>query len=138
MTIRAVTPSETALRADIGTGVIQSLLTPKSIAVIGAAPAEQRTIRGSLLRVLRRGGFDGRIVPVNPSYKEINGIRCYPSITAVGFAVDLAVHFSRLRSTAPRHDKESTQNCPENRTSNHTENSRAEKDPSAPRGTGNG
>jgi len=70
---------------------IESFLKPKSIAVIGAAPAEQRSIRGTLMRVLRRCGFDGQIVPVNPSYAEINGIRCYPSISAVGFAVDLAV-----------------------------------------------
>ena len=46
---------------------IASFLSPQSIAVIGAAPAEQRSIRGMLLLVLRRAGFKGRIVPVNPS-----------------------------------------------------------------------
>jgi acyl-CoA synthetase (NDP forming) len=91
MTTRSVMSAEESLCADVGGVVIESFLKPKSIAIIGAAPAEQRTIRGSLMRVLRRCGFAGRIVPVNPSYDEINGIRCYPSISSVGVAVDLAV-----------------------------------------------
>src|SRR6266545_3215257 len=70
---------------------IASFLSPRSIAVIGAAPAEQRSIRGMLLLVLRRGGFKGRIVPVNPSYREINGLPCYPTIGAVDFSIDLAI-----------------------------------------------
>jgi acyl-CoA synthetase (NDP forming) len=91
MTTRSLTSMEEHARPGAGDAMIESFLKPKSIAVIGAAPAEQRSIRGTLMRVLRRCGFDGRIVPVNPSYAEINGIRCYPSIGAVGFAVDLAV-----------------------------------------------
>src|SRR3954469_13698291 len=70
---------------------IASFLSPRSIAVIGAAPAEQRSIRGMLLLVLRRAGFKGRIVPVNPSYREINGLPCYSAIGAVDFPVDLAI-----------------------------------------------
>jgi acyl-CoA synthetase (NDP forming) len=91
MTTPSLTSIEAKARDDAGAGVIESFLKPKSIAIIGAAPAEQRSIRGTLMLVLRRCGFDGRIVPVNPSYAEINGIRCYPSIGAIGFAVDLAV-----------------------------------------------
>lgn len=70
---------------------ITAFLTPRSIAVIGAAPAEQRSIRGMLLRVLRRAGFTGRIAPVNPSYREVNGLPCYPAIAAVTFPIDLAI-----------------------------------------------
>ena len=70
---------------------IASFLSPRSIAVIGAAPAEQRSIRGMLLLVLRRAGFKGRIAPVNPSHREINGLPCYPAIGAVDFPVDLAI-----------------------------------------------
>src|SRR5207244_10613592 len=70
---------------------IASFLSPLLIAVFGASPAEQRSIRGMLLLVLRRAGFKGRIVPVNPSYREINGLPCYPAIGAVDFPVDLAM-----------------------------------------------
>ncbi|GKQ55083.1 CoA-binding protein [Bradyrhizobium sp. Ce-3] len=70
---------------------IAAFLAPRSIAVIGAAPAEQRSIRGMLLRVLRRAGFTGRLAPVNPSYREVNGLPCYPTIAAVEFPIDLAI-----------------------------------------------
>ena len=70
---------------------IAAFLAPRAIAVIGAAPAEQRSIRGMLLRVLRRAGFIGRIAPVNPSYREVNGLPCYPAIAAVEFPIDLAI-----------------------------------------------
>lgn len=70
---------------------IAALLAPRSIAVIGAAPAKQRSIRGMLLRVLRRAGFTGRIAPVNPSYREVDGLPCYPTIAAVEFPIDLAI-----------------------------------------------
>src|SRR5205823_1932783 len=70
---------------------IASFHSPRSIAFIGAAPAEQRSIRGMLLLVLRRAGFKGRIAPDKPSYREINGLPCYSAIGAVDFLVDLAI-----------------------------------------------
>jgi len=63
---------------------------PESIAVLGASPDLHR-IRGRLLHQLRENGFPGRILPINPSYQEIDGLRCYPSISAVGDGVDLAL-----------------------------------------------
>ncbi|BBC03374.1 acyl-CoA synthetase (NDP forming) [Bradyrhizobium elkanii] len=70
---------------------IAAFLAPRSIAVIGAAPAEQRSIRGLLLLMLRRAGFTGPIAPINPSYREVNGLACYPAIAAVEFPIDLAI-----------------------------------------------
>jgi acyl-CoA synthetase (NDP forming) len=41
---------------------------------------------------LRRGGFDGEILPVNPGYDEVLGLPCYPSVAdAPGEGVDLAI-----------------------------------------------
>ena len=37
-------------------------------------------IRGRLLHQLRENGYPGRILPINPSYQEIDGLRCYASI----------------------------------------------------------
>ena len=68
---------------------LETLLAPGSIAVIGAAP-DPHKIRGALLHVLRKNGFAGRIVPVNPSYTAIDGLPCYPTIAAGGGA-DLAL-----------------------------------------------
>ena len=58
---------------------LQSFFWPQSIAVLGASPDTHR-IRGRLLHQLRENGFPGRILPINPSYQEIDGLRCYAAI----------------------------------------------------------
>jgi len=69
---------------------LHSFFWPESIAVLGASPDVHR-IRGRLLHQLRENGFPGRILPINPSYQEIDGLACYPSIGAVGGSIDLAL-----------------------------------------------
>lgn len=66
-------------------GLLDSLLNPASVAIIGASP-NPHVIRGQLLLLLRKNGFAGRIVPVNPSHAEIDGIPCFPTIAAGGGA----------------------------------------------------
>ena len=68
---------------------LQSFFWPESIAVLGASPDLHR-IRGRLLHQLRENGFPGRILPINPSYQEIDGLPCYPTIEAAG-AADLVL-----------------------------------------------
>jgi acyl-CoA synthetase (NDP forming) len=69
---------------------LESFFWPQSIAVLGASPDLHR-IRGRLLHQLRENGFPGRILPINPSYQEVSGLPCYPSIGAVGAPIDLAL-----------------------------------------------
>ena len=69
---------------------LHSFFWPESIAVLGASPDLHR-IRGRLLHQLRENGFPGRILPINPSYQDIAGLKCFPSIGAVGGPVDLAL-----------------------------------------------
>src|SRR3984957_8518438 len=69
---------------------LETFFWPKSIAVLGASPDVHR-IRGRLLYQLRENGFPGRILPINPSYQEIDGLTCYPSIAAAGGGIDLAL-----------------------------------------------
>lgn len=66
-------------------GLLDSLLNPASVAIIGASP-DPHAIRGQLLLLLRKNGFAGRIVPVNPSHAEIGGLPCFPTIAAGGGA----------------------------------------------------
>jgi acyl-CoA synthetase (NDP forming) len=79
---------------------LESFFWPKSIAVLGASPDVHR-IRGRLLHQLRENGFPGRILPINPSYQEIEGLRCYPSIDAVGESMDLALVAIPAAGVAP-------------------------------------
>ena len=50
---------------------------------------------------LRENGFPGRILPINPSYHDIAGLPCYPSIAAVGGPVDLALVAIPAAGVAP-------------------------------------
>ncbi len=79
---------------------LQSFFWPQSIAVLGASPDLHR-IRGRLLHQLRENGYPGRILPINPSYHEIAGLRCYASIGAVGEPVDLALVAIPAAGVAP-------------------------------------
>ena len=76
--------------ADGGMSALDVMLSPRSIAVIGASP-DGLKMGGQVLNILRRNGFDGRVVPVNPHYAEIGGLPCFPTMAAAGEAVDLAI-----------------------------------------------
>ena len=64
---------------------------PDGIAVIGATPNSLKGGYAIFKNVLI--GYKGNIYPVNPSYKEIEGMPCYPSVSAVPGHVDLAIVF---------------------------------------------
>lgn len=69
---------------------LSRLFAPQSIAVVGAS-ANPASIGNRVLALLQQHGYPGEIYPVNPSYSEIEGRPCYPDITAIGAAVDLAI-----------------------------------------------
>jgi acyl-CoA synthetase (NDP forming) len=69
---------------------LDSFFAPASIALIGAS-RDLDKIPGRLLSMLRKNEYPGKIYPVNPNYGEIDGLKCYPSIAAIGAPVDLAV-----------------------------------------------
>jgi acetate---CoA ligase (ADP-forming) len=69
---------------------LDSFFAPRTIALIGASP-DAKKIRGLLLSMLQKNEFPGRLCPVNPSYEEVSGLRCFPSISAIGEPVDLAL-----------------------------------------------
>ena len=80
---------------------IARLLTPSSVAVIGASRREG-TIGNALLRNLRDGGFPGRLYAVNTDTEadEIEGVPAYPTIRDVDDTVDLAVVAVRAEMVA--------------------------------------
>ncbi len=62
---------------------LDTLLSPRAVAIIGAS-SDPDKIRGQLLTLLRKNGYSGRIVPVNPSTTDIDGLPCYPTVAAAG------------------------------------------------------
>src|SRR6201990_74586 len=69
---------------------LDSFFSPSSIALIGASRYLEK-IPGRLLSMLRKNHYPGRIYPINPNYGELDGLKCYPSISDVGQAIDLAI-----------------------------------------------
>ena len=72
------------------TAAIARLVSPRSIAVVGAS-ADFGKINGRPLKHLLAKGYEGRILPVNPKYRELGGHRCYPSIAELPEPADLAI-----------------------------------------------
>jgi acyl-CoA synthetase (NDP forming) len=69
---------------------LDSFFAPRSIALIGAS-RDLEKIPGRLLSMLRKNEFPGKIYPINPNYGDIDGLKCYPSISDVGQPIDLAI-----------------------------------------------
>jgi acyl-CoA synthetase (NDP forming) len=66
------------------------LLTPRSVALVGASPRPGNT-GATIMATLRGLGFTGPLFPINPRYDEVSGERCYPSLTDLPAPPDLAV-----------------------------------------------
>lgn len=69
---------------------IQQLFSPKSIAIIGATDNITR-IGGRPIHYMLKFGYRGKIIPVNPKYEVIQGLKCYPSLDAYPDEIDLAI-----------------------------------------------
>ncbi len=69
---------------------LEKFFSPRSVAVVGASDTPAR-VGYAVIRNLVSGGFQGRIYPVNPARKKVNGIKAYPNLTDIGEAIDLAV-----------------------------------------------
>ena len=69
---------------------LSPLLAPRSIAVVGAS-AQRTKVGGMPIRLLRENGYAGAVYPVHRSADEIQGLRAYPSLEAIGAPVDLAI-----------------------------------------------
>ena len=69
---------------------MKRLFMPESVAVIGASEKFDK-LGFHVMKSLINGGFKGKIIPINPSAKEIMGIKAYPSITSYNGRIDLAI-----------------------------------------------
>ena len=69
---------------------LSPIFSPQSVAVIGATE-NPGSVGRTILENLIKGGFPGKIFPVNPKRETVLGVKAYPSITAVPERPDLAV-----------------------------------------------
>ena len=69
---------------------LRSFFDPESVAVLGAS-TRAGSIGGDLFRNIVKGGFRGRVYPINREGKPVAGIDGYESIDQVPDPIDLAV-----------------------------------------------
>jgi acetate---CoA ligase (ADP-forming) len=69
---------------------LHEVFAPSSVAVIGASN-HPTSVGGMLFRNILQAGYRGVVYPVNPSWKSVSGVQCYPSVEALPEAPELAV-----------------------------------------------
>ncbi|MBI3846320.1 MAG: acetate--CoA ligase family protein [Planctomycetes bacterium] len=69
---------------------LDSLFRPRSVAVVGAS-REATSIGRRIIQNLLDFQFTGKVFPVNPKADVVHSMKCYPRVSAIPDAVDLAV-----------------------------------------------
>ena len=69
---------------------LDAVFHARSIALVGVS-GDPRKMTGAPLEILRKTGFAGSIFPVNPRHSQIGGLTCYPDISALPQAPDVAL-----------------------------------------------
>lgn len=69
---------------------IDFFFNPGAIAVIGAS-ATPGKLSNVIMKSLLGAGYAGRIYPVNPNCKSVEGIECHPSVSAIKDDIDIGV-----------------------------------------------
>jgi len=69
---------------------LDALLHPQTVAVLGASQDTNKLV-GKPIFFLKQHKFLGKIYPINPKYKEVVGLPCYPSLTQVPGEIDVVI-----------------------------------------------
>jgi acyl-CoA synthetase (NDP forming) len=69
---------------------LRAALDPSSIAIIGASENSNK-IGGRPLLYLKKSGYAGRIFPINPARREVQGHACYPGLDALPEVPEMAI-----------------------------------------------
>ena len=70
--------------------MLESLLTPKAVAIFGVSRTPGK-VGYEIMANMVKAGFEGEIVPINPSADEVLGHKCYPDLKAYGQKIELSV-----------------------------------------------
>ena len=81
---------ETDPKAALDAHRLQPLLSPRSVAIVGAS-SRVDSFGLSAVRVFLAREFTGRVFAVNPGYTEVEGLPCFASLNALPEVPDLAV-----------------------------------------------
>lgn len=78
---------------------IKSVLTAsRVIAVVGSSPSPEKDSY-MITKYLINKGY--KVYPVNPNYKEILGVKCYPNLSEIPEKIDIVNIFRRIEFVLP-------------------------------------
>ena len=70
--------------------MLRPLLEARSVAIVGAS-TRPGSFGNALVRQVLAGGFAGPVQLVNPRYREVEGLRCVPSLDGLPHPAELAL-----------------------------------------------
>lgn len=70
--------------------MLRPLLEAQHVAIVGAS-TRPGSFGNALVRRVLAGGFAGSVQPVNPRYREVQGLRCVPSLADLPHPAELAL-----------------------------------------------
>ena len=69
---------------------LSNFFNPKSVAIVGAS-REKGKVGNEILTGLIKGGYGGKIFPVNPKASEVSGLKCYKDLKSIGESPELVI-----------------------------------------------
>jgi acyl-CoA synthetase (NDP forming) len=69
---------------------LEPLFRPRSVAIVGAS-SDPNKVGGRPLAFLKKAGWQGRILPVNPSAADVQGVPAFASLAAIDGPIDQAI-----------------------------------------------
>ena len=81
---------DTTTVSHVLTHPLRPLLAPRSVALVGAS-VRPGSVGNQMVKALLKGGYEGAVFPVNPRYREIEGLTAYGALDELPTAPDLVV-----------------------------------------------
>ena len=69
---------------------LEKFFSPQSVAIVGASQKKGK-VGYEILTSMVKGGYEGKIFPVNHKATEIGGLKCYPDLKSIGEAPELVL-----------------------------------------------
>jgi acetyl coenzyme A synthetase (ADP forming)-like protein len=69
---------------------LKYVFSPRSVAIVGASQTPNK-IGNVLMKNFIDGSFMGKLYAINPKYKEVLGVPCYPKVSSVPGPVDCVI-----------------------------------------------
>ena len=78
--------------------IVKQILLLKNIAIVGMSSRKERP-SNYVSTYMKKNGYN--IIPINPNYKIIDGLTCYPNLESVKTTIDTVTIFRKPKFVIP-------------------------------------